>query len=314
MNMNIIRISSSLFIFNFIFTYIQVLVVHVQGQQPQNGLGFKESVKQAKTQMKYFLARNVPVKASLNTLEEYYIDHEERELPLQPRYSGISRKPCKVLPDPDPGLVNPRLVEPIHKYKPLYKNEKFYGKFAPPIKLEMMNTDPPPILPPMSKVYVNQNENQNWNENNNQNRNENRNQNQYQNPFYGYQGGYDARNEYFQKDTDTIRPKIKVKHTLNFDPYPYTILTTTATEASSTFSINPTSWISNLSIDYSVKLASMSSALKSNSAALASISFSVKMASMSSVFAQKEASLRSRISQYSATGTATATHRRGWHW
>lgn len=265
------------------------------------GLDFNGSVEQAKRQMKAFLARDIPVKASLNTLENYYIDHEERELPLPPRYSNL-RKPCKVLPDPDPGLVNPRLVEPVHRYRPLFRHEKFYGKFAPPIKYEIINNNSnngqamigAAPLPPVSRVYK-QSQVQ-----------------KYRNPFYGYQGNYDASKEYFQYnppistviddeedessvsssavDTDPTQPQPYPQ------PYPYTSTVTPP---------------SNLSADQ--RLASLSSALNSNSAALASMSFSVKMASMSSVFAEKEASLRAKLAEYSATATATKT-KEGWHW
>lgn len=253
--------------------------------QTGNGLDYNASVEQAKRQMKYFLARDVPVKASLNTLEDYYIDHEERDLPLQSRYMETVRRPCKVLPDPDPGLVNRRLVEPVHRYRPLFKSEKFYGKFALPIKYEISKDRPPIVgaapLPPISRVYNS-------------------------NPFDGYQGNYDASNEYFQTEIEYFSSKITNSYAYT-EPY---VITETFSPTK-TSSINPTSWVSNLSIDYSLRLASMSSVLSSNSAAMASMSFSVKIASMSSVFAQKEASLRSKLCQHSATATA---NKAGWHW
>ena len=55
------------------------------------------------------------------------MDIDEKNMKnLQPKKQ--LRRPCKVLPDPQPGLVNPKLVAPVHRYKPLYTNEKFYGK------------------------------------------------------------------------------------------------------------------------------------------------------------------------------------------
>ncbi len=180
-------------------------------QKAQQGLNFAASVQQAKDQMHYFFAGEKPVHDSIDKLEDYYVDIKEKDMrKLHPRIK--LRRPCKVLPDPQPGLVNPKLVAPIYRYKPLRRDERFYGKFAPPISYEMVppngvnvnnmvvgslppvrrsypGSGPEGVYPPVSgpapntfaypviqkqTVYA-------------------------PNPFYGYQGDYKAENDYFQK-------------------------------------------------------------------------------------------------------------------
>lgn len=103
---------------------------------PRRPLGYKASMQQAKEQLRYFFASDKPIKASVDTLEDYYVDIDEKHMKnLHPRRK--LKRPCKVLPDPQPGLVNPMLVKPVHRYRPLYRNEKFYGKFAPPISFKV---------------------------------------------------------------------------------------------------------------------------------------------------------------------------------
>lgn len=300
---------------------------------PPRGLGFQESVSQARRQFRSFYAQSIPVKESISNMEEYYIDLEEEGLRNRPQANNLTRKPCKVLPDPQPGLVNPKLIDPVYKYHPIYKNEKFFGEFAPPVKFEYP-TRPMDQNSPINRNYVDyqyrinpnnpannlnypnypnnqyannpnypNNYNYNYNPNNyNQNQNSNPNNcNQNSNPFNGYQGQYSANSEYFEAET--------------FTPPAVSATTITRTASFNTSIINITSWQSQLSVDYSLRMASLSSALVANSAALSSMSVSAELMSMSMVWAAKEASLNSKWAAYAATATATITAtRHSWHW
>lgn len=289
---------------------------------PPRGLGFQESVSQARRQFRSFYAQSIPVKESISNMEEYYIDLEEEGLRNRPQANNLTRKPCKVLPDPQPGLVNPKLVDPVYKYHPIYKNEKFFGEFAPPVKLEYptrpMNPNRPinrnyadyqyrinPNNPANNLNYPNYPNNQYANNPkypNNYNYNQNNyNQNQNSNPFNGYQGQYSANSEYFEAET--------------FTPTAVSETTITRTASLNTSIISITSWQSQLSVDYSLRMASLSSALVANSAALSSMSVSAELMSMSMVWAAKEASLNSKWAAYAATATPTITAtRHSWHW
>lgn len=98
-------------------------------------LSFRDSIAQAKDELKHFFARDRPVTDSIANIQDYYEGVKGRNTrDLRPRRQ--LRRPCKVLPDPEPGLVNPLLVEPTHVYHPLMPNEEFYGKFAPPVKID----------------------------------------------------------------------------------------------------------------------------------------------------------------------------------
>lgn len=257
------------------------------------GLDYAGSVQQAKQQLRYFFAGTKPIKASLDTLENHYEDVVERGMDrdLEPM-KRVRRPPCKVLPDPQPGLVNPLLIAPVHRYRPIRRNERFYGKFAPPISYEfpkdenqMVVGSIPPIkgqygdaapggvpFPVIQKqtVYATNN------------------------PFYGYQSGDGSESDYFQKPAPT---RTRRYHS---DPTAQPTVTPTLT-----------SWQANLNTDYSLRMSSMSAALALNSAAMASMSWSVYAASLSSQWAVKEASLQAKLASYSATATST---RKGWHW
>ena len=103
-------------------------------QRPHQPLNFQQSVAQAKDELKHFFARDKPVHDSINNIQEYYEGIKERDMrDLKPR-RRLAR-PCKVLPDPNPVLVNTRLTEPTQLYHPLRKSEEFFGKFAPPVSL-----------------------------------------------------------------------------------------------------------------------------------------------------------------------------------
>ncbi len=125
-----------------IITVMMALMVSAQWPpQPQSQpqpmpkpqrLNFQQTVTQAKDELKHFLARDRPVTDSIHNMEEYYSGIKEEEmLELKPRIQ--LRRPCKVLPDPEPALVNTRLTEPTQVFHPLRKNEEFYGQFAPPL-------------------------------------------------------------------------------------------------------------------------------------------------------------------------------------
>ena len=290
-------------------------------QRAQEGLNFVASVQQAKDQMRYFLAGEKPIHDSIDKLEDYYVDVKEKDMrKLHPRMK--LRRPCKVLPDPQPGLVNPKLVAPVHRYKPLRKDEKFYGKFAPPVSYEMVplkdvNANDMVVgsLPPVRRSYpglspvrpyppaagpvpnpyaypVIQK------------------QTVYApNPFFGYKGDYKADKDYFQKDhrseiVEKSDPYHRSREHHKYKKKRSFVSTATATR---------TNWKSHLNTDYSQRISSMSAELASNSAAMISMSFSNKMVSMLSQFSKKEASLRSKLSSKSATMTATRT-KEGWHW
>lgn len=292
-------------------------------QRAQAGLNFAASVQQAKDQMRYFLAGEKPIHDSIDKLEDYYVDVKEKDMrKLHPR-KKLGR-PCKVLPDPQPGLVNPKLVAPVHRYKPLRKDEKFYGKFAPPLSYEMLplqdvtsNDMVAGSLPPVRRSYpglgpVGPNPLAAGPVPNPYAYPVIQKQTVYApNPFFGYKGDYRADNIYFRKDNQReivetsdpyhrsrSRESHKYKRNSNF---------------ASTATFTGTSWKSHLNTDYSQRISSMSGELASNSAAIISMSFSNKMASVLSHFSKKEASLRSKLSSKSATITATKT-KEGWHW
>lgn len=316
-------------------------------QQQQSGLGFSASVQQAKQQIHYLFAGEKPVKESIDKMEDYYMDIEEKDMrKLHPRM--ILRRPaCKVLPDPQPGLVNPLLVAPTQKYRPLHRDERFFGEFAPPVSYQFV---PQPegsgvsgnlgTLPPLTESFnqppgninpnpninnMNQNPYPNAYPNQNQNPNNiNANANVYStmipvpfpviqketvyspNPFYGYKDGeYNASSDYFQHiPTSTVN---------DYQQFATTTATATPTPYFPTqisqVSITPTRTVDNAEM-----MASMSAALASNSAIIASISYSLEIASLNSVWSAKEESLRSKLAQYSATATATTTAHRRWTW
>ena len=294
---------------------------------PPRGLGFQESVNQAKRQLKTFYARDIPpVKASISNLDDYYHDIEEKELQSRPHRFKLARKPCKVLPDPEPGLVNPKLVDPVHKFHPIHKNEKFYGEFAPPVKVDYPGRPgfaPVPLTPARAVVVNDPNVRYPvpaYQAANAQNPYPYPRYLQYpapnplpdpypeypkykkkkrNDPFDGYRGRHRADKDYYQ--TEIIDERLS-----NW-------ITPTTTYNLSTVSVNTASWQSQLSEDYSKRLASMSSALYANSAALSSMSVSAKWAARSMSWASKEASLRSKMAEYSATATAKPT-RKSWRW
>lgn len=284
---------------------------------PPNGLGFNDSVQQAKQQLKYFFVRDKPVEASLANLEDYYVDIDEKNMKnLHPKKQ--LRRPCKVLPDPQPGLVNPKLVAPVHSYKPLYTNEKFYGKFAPPMKLNYF---------PAERAG----EIDSWT-NNNQGRGrflstlkqkfqkndaDNSLQNDNTGPSVMYTKGNemvagnlrnrdDSRENYFRSKIDygadlSLKNQNQTYNRIN--------------HRKSDFQHPTTTWKENLATDYAQRLSSMSAALMSNSIALQSMQLSATIDLMKSQWAQKEASLRGRLSSYSATSTTTyGNKRKGWPW
>lgn len=278
-------------------------------QRAQTGLNFSDSVQQAKDQMRYFLAGQKPIHDSIDKLEDYYVNIKEKDMrKLHPRRK--LRRPCKVLPDPQPGLVNPKLVAPVHGFKPLRRDEQFYGKFASPVSYELnpineVNANDmvvgslppvrrsypgvgphPPVAGPAPNPYaypVIQK------------------QTVYApNPFFGYKADYKADNDYFQKDS---RGEVRDPYHLSRERNSFPSTTTLA---------KPTSWKSHLSSDYSQRVSSISSEA-SSSVAMLSKSFSLKIESMMSKFSEKEASLRSKLSSKSATRTATRTNDK-WHW
>lgn len=290
-------------------------------QSTQNGLSFSESVQQAKDQMRYFFAREKPVKDSIDKLENYYVDVKEKDMgKVYPRRR--LRRPCKVLPDPQPGLVNPKLIAPLYRYKPLRRDEKFYGKFAPPISYEMVpangveaNNMVVGSLPPVSRSYpaaapglypsatgpipnlyaypVIQKKTV-----------------YAPNPFFDHKDDYSAENDYFQNrdpneivETSDSYPRIRDNINDNMQVNQFN---TNPTVASA-----PSNWQANLNKDYSLRMSLLSAELASNSAAMASsMSWIMKMESMSSQFAQRESSLQAQILSMSATSTT----KRGWQW
>ena len=282
-------------------------------QRAQEGLDFASSVQQAKDQMRYFFAGEKPVHDSIDKLEDYYVDVKEKDMrKLHPKRK--LRRPCKVLPDPQPGLVNPKLVAPVHRYRPLRGDETFYGKFAPPISYEIVpangNNMVVGSLPPMKRSYPLDDSVRQYPPAAGPAPNPFaypviQKQTVYNpNPFFGYKDDYKAENDYFQKgnQNEIVETSDPYRHSRHHHTK---VITAT---------ITPTSWQSNLSVDYSMRMSSMSEELASNSAAMASISWSAKLASLSSQYAEKEASLRAKLSSMSATATATATKTKGWHW
>ena len=270
---------------------------------PPRGLGFKGSVSQAKRQLLSFYAHDIPVKESISKMEDYYNDLEEENLRGRPHVNRLMRKPCKVLPDPQPGLVNHKLVDPIFKYHPINKQEKFFGEFAPPIKYEYINRPPNPQQLPVYRPYPNYPSNQYPRPRPRYPRHP---QGGYPraDPFNGYRAKYQAKNEYFETETFSP-PRVTETDLSEITP------TKTAPYSVSTLTINTSSWQSQLSVDYSLRMASLSSAIVANSAILSSMSVSAKLVSKSLVWASKEASLRSKLASYSATATKT---RHNWHW
>lgn len=283
---------------------------------PPRGLGYQASVSQAKRQLSSFYARDIPVRESISKMEDYYINLEEDGLKNEPHINKLKRKPCKVLPDPQPGLVNSKLVEPVYKYHPIYKNEKFFGEFARPVKFEYVIRSNPPNNQMIHNYQNNQYPNYQYPNNqypsnqypNNQYRNNQYPNNIYtptpqyitaNNPFNGYRGQYSANSEYFETET--------------FVPPEVSEITPTSTNTASfnVSTINNASWQSQLSVDYSARLASFSSLLVANSAAISSMSANANLMSISMVWASKEASLKSKLAAYSATATTT---RNSWHW
>lgn len=293
-------------------------------QSSRNGLNFSESVQQAKDQMRYFFAREKPVNDSIDKLENYYADVKEKDMgKVYPRRR--LRRPCKVLPDPQPGLVNPKLIAPLYRYKPLRRDEKFYGKFAPPISYEMApsngvdaNNMVVGTLPPVSRSYPAAAP-----ELNSPTAGPIQNPYAYPviqkqtvyapNPFFDHKDDYNAENDYFhnrdpneivetgdsyQRSRDNINDNVQVNQ-FNTNP---------------NAAIAPSNWQANLNNDYSQRMSLLSAELASNSAAMASMSWIMKMASMSSQFAQREASLQAQILSMSAASTAISTTKGGWQW
>lgn len=102
--------------------------------RPPGPLNFQQSVAQARDEIKRIFAKDRPVQDTVANMEEYYegvIEADRRD--MHPR--GRLRRPCKVLPDPDPGFANPLLTQTYVPYVPLRNNEEFIGEFAPPLKL-----------------------------------------------------------------------------------------------------------------------------------------------------------------------------------
>ena len=119
-----------------VFTCLASSVSAQWPPQPQPGapLNFQQSMAQAKDELKHFLARDKPVTDSISNIQEYYVGIKERNMRnLRPRRQ--LRRPCKVLPDPQPALVNTRLVAPTQRFHPLRRNEEYFGEFAPPVTL-----------------------------------------------------------------------------------------------------------------------------------------------------------------------------------
>lgn len=269
----------------------------------EGGLDFTNSVQQAKQQMQYFFAGSKPIKASIDHLENYYEDVKEKDMEYLEPMKRIRRPPCKVLPDPQPGLVNPLLVEPVHKFKPLRRNVRFFGKFAPPISYEYQNDGNEMVvgsMPPIQRQYGDQApgtvpfpviQKQTVYD---------------KNPFYGYQGGYNAASDYFQKPKPT-----RTRSHFNGDNHDHMMRTSHPTIPSTITATVPTGWQTSLNTDYSLRIASMSSALASKSAVIEAMSWSLVAASLSSQWAVREASLKAQLASYSATATST---RKGWHW
>lgn len=102
--------------------------------RPAGPLNFQQSVAQARDEIRRIFAKDRPVQDTVANMEEYYegvIEANRRD--MHPR--GKLRKPCKVLPDPDPGFANPVLDQTYVPYVPLRRDEEFIGEFAPPLKL-----------------------------------------------------------------------------------------------------------------------------------------------------------------------------------
>ena len=65
-------------------------------QRAQAGLNFSASLQQAKDQIRYFIAGEKPIHASIDNLEDYYVYIKEKDMrKFHPRRK--LRKPCKVL-------------------------------------------------------------------------------------------------------------------------------------------------------------------------------------------------------------------------
>ena len=285
---------------------------------PVSGLGLNDSIQQAKQQLKYFFARDKPVKASLANLEDYYVDIDEKNMKnLQPKKQ--LRRPCKVLPDPQPGLVNPKLVAPVHRYKPLYTNEKFYGKFAPPMKLNYFSAERAREI----DSWTNNNQGrgqflstlkQKFQKNHADNslQNDNTDSSVIYTKDDDMAAAYlenrnDSRENYFRFKIDSgadlgLKNQNQAYNRINHRKPHY-------------FQHPTTTWKENLATDYAQRLSSMSAALISNSIALQSMQLSATIEALKSQWAQKEASLRGRLSSYSAASTTTnGNARNGWPW
>jgi hypothetical protein len=107
--------------------------------EAQQGLGYRDSVQQAKNDLKRFWATSIPVSDTVDNIANYYENvpmPAEAEARSIRRRRRLLRKPCKILPDPDPGMVNPMLLLPTARYLALNADEQFYGQFAPPVRIQ----------------------------------------------------------------------------------------------------------------------------------------------------------------------------------
>lgn len=123
-----------------------------------DGLGFVDSVAQARQDLKHVFAKDEatsdsPVHDSIANIEDYYENvHARSRRRLHPRQ--ILPRPCPVLPDPEPSLVNSRLVEPTVKFPQLRREDAFYGQFAPPLTAVAAERDREGVfLPPIAEAY-----------------------------------------------------------------------------------------------------------------------------------------------------------------